>query len=93
MLKESLSMIINLHHTEHRKLNWKHIFFSQYAGFLFVIFAAVFVVGIISFVYKDSFEMELHSSMTKLMGSYTTDKHVQHVWNTTQADVNIKLRS
>jgi hypothetical protein len=50
-------------------------------------FAAQLAGGIITYVYKDSFQSGLYDSMTKLMGIYNTDANANAAWNKIQTDV------
>jgi len=70
--------------------NWikNNLHFAQYAGLLFVMFAAQLAGGIITFVYKDAFQTGVHDSMVKLMGIYNTDENANTAWNKIQSDVS-----
>jgi hypothetical protein len=50
-------------------------------------FAAQLAGGIITFVYKDSFQTGVYDSMVKLMGIYSTDANANTAWNKIQTEV------
>lgn len=63
------------------------MFFQQFAGVLFVMFAAQLAGGIIIFSYKDAFKTELVDTMTVWMKKYNSDDNAKDAWDTLQTEV------
>lgn len=54
---------------------------------LFVLFAAQLAGGIVTFVYKDTFQTGIVDAMNNLMANYNTEPNAKTAWDTIQTDV------